>query len=184
VADRVAGKADGTKTPVRSAAPKPVAELNAPALNASLLNAKGELIAACRTQGLPDPSFESTSGGPGHAPVFRCTVTVGERELGGGEGRSKRDAERAASLEALSVLLTAQTPSSTTEPFSTAPTSPNGSQIRWPIYADVLSQALLVAHERSEDSQLAEVALTQIATDAAALYRRLLTELGHTPEQA
>jgi len=47
-----------------------------------------------------------------------------------------------------------------------------------PIYAEVLSQALLVAHERSDDGTL-----IQVARDAALLYRRLLAELGHRPEE-
>ena len=155
-------------------------------------NAKGELIAACRNQGLGDPSFESVSDGPGHAPWFRTTVLLGERELGRGEGRSKRDAERAASMDALRALSPAPelpgpalpgpelpAPESQTEfrPETRKVTSALPPE-RWPIYADVLSQALLVAHERNEDGGLPEV-----ARQAAELYRRLLAELGHSPEQ-
>ena len=47
-----------------------------------------------------------------------------------------------------------------------------------PIYAEVLSQALLVAHEHSDDGTL-----IQVAHDAALLYRRLLAELGHWSEE-
>lgn len=129
-------------------------------------NAKGELIAECRTLGLPDPSFESETGGPGHAPWFRCTVSIAGRQMGRGEGRSRREAERAASLEALKAL----TPGESVRPPAVAPA-------RWPIYADVLSQALLVAHERNHDGPL-----TQVADDAAELYRGLMDRLGHTPE--
>ena len=145
-------------------------------------NAKGELIAACRTLGLPDPVFQSESDGPGHAPWFRTTVLLGERELGTGEGRSKRDAERAASLKALRSLaapgvdadtIPSAPPTEGVQPLtSPVPIHPV------PIYGEVLSQALLVAHERSEDGTL-----TQVAHDAALLYRRLLAELGHQPEE-
>ncbi|WP_424951339.1 double-stranded RNA binding motif domain-containing protein [Deinococcus sp.] len=132
-------------------------------------NAKGELIAACRNLGLPDPRFESESGGPGHAPHFRCTVTVGEREVGQGEGRSKRDAERAASLEALRAIEALAVPSDRRD-------VPQALR-RWPIYADVLSQALLVAHERRGDGTL-----PQVAQDAALIYRQVLSDLGYAPE--
>ena len=144
-------------------------------------NAKGELIAACRTLGLPDPAFQSESNGPGHAPWFRCTVLLGERELGTGEGRSKRDAERAASMEALKSIsalgadadVTLSTPPTEgVQPLSSSPVPVHPV----PIYAELLSQALLVAHERSDDGTL-----TQVAHDAALLYRRLLAELGHQP---
>ncbi|GGJ84178.1 putative dsRNA-binding protein [Deinococcus aquiradiocola] len=156
-------------------------------------NAKGDLIAACRTLGLPDPGFVNEADGPGHAPSFRTTVLVGERVLGRGAGRSKRDAERAASLEALGVLQgerhdrrapAAAVPPATgpaanvpaaTVPAVTAPAA--ASVTRWPVYADVLSQALLVAHERNEDGPLADV-----ARDAAALYCQLLAALGHAPD--
>jgi ribonuclease III len=141
-------------------------------------NSKGELIALCRTQGLGDPSFESVSDGPGHAPWFRSTVRLGERELGHGEGRSKRDAERAASAEALLTL----TPSPEKVAGKKPPAQPSEQEsgpARWPIYAEVLSRALLVAHERNEDGPPAEV-----AQDAADVYRALLTELGYTPDQS
>ena len=156
----------------------PTATPGSPAISPSGSNAKGELIATCRNQSLGDPSFESVSDGPGHAPWFRTTVLLGERELGRGEGRSKRDAERAASLEALKTLSPAPelpAPESQTEAGKITSALPAG---RWPIYADVLREALLVAHERNEDG-----GMPQVAADAAELYRRLLAELGHTPEQ-
>lgn len=148
----------------------------APKLPADPGNAKGELIAACRTLGMSDPVFQSESGGPGHAPWFRTTVLLGERELGTGEGRSKRDAERAASLEGLKNI---SVPESETDTIaSISPTeAPQPLPSPVPIYADVLSQALLVAHERSENGTL-----VQVAHDAALLYRRLLQELGHSQE--
>jgi ribonuclease III len=139
-------------------------------------NSKGELIALCRTQNLGDPSFESVSDGPGHAPWFRTTVRLGERELGHGEGRSKRDAERAASAEAL-LALTPSSEKATAKKSVAQPANQESAKARWPIYAEVLSRALLVAHERNEDGPPAEV-----AQGAAELYRALLTELGYIPD--
>lgn len=150
-------------------------------------NAKGELIAACRSLGLPDPAFATESGGPGHAPWFRCTVTVAGQERGLGEGKSRREAERLASLDALRALGVLEQPG---EPEAGGSGGQAGaglpetglpravSPARWPIYADVLSQALLVAHERSDDGTL-----PQVAQDAALLYRALMSELGHTPQE-
>lgn len=143
-------------------------------------NAKGELIAACRNQGLPDPTFQSESGGPGHAPWFRTVVLLGAHELGTGEGRSKRDAERAASLEALKAIATLAEPQAIQaiqEKPQQEPARRDTPVRRWPIYADVLKEALLVAHERNEDGPL-----PQVAQEAAELYRLLLGELGYVPE--
>ena len=140
-------------------------------------NAKGELIAACRNLGLPDPIFQSASGGPGHAPWFRCVVLLGERELGTGEGRSKRDAERAASQEALkSISAPGENADATLSILPAEAPRPLPGPV--PIYAELLSRALLVAHERSESGTL-----SQVADDAAQLYRRLLQELGHLREE-
>lgn len=145
-------------------------------MNVAASNSKGELIALCRTQNLGEPSFESVPGGPGHAPWFRSTVRLGERELGRGEGRSKRDAERAASAQALQILMTgAESQDADGPPAPPADAAPD--QARWPIYAEVLSRALLVAHERNADGPLPEV-----ARDAAELYRALLSGLGYAPE--
>ena len=143
-------------------------------------NAKGELIAACRNQGLPDPTFQSESGGPGHAPWFRTVVLLGAHELGTGEGRSKRDAERAASLEALKAIATPAEPQAVQaiqEKPQQEPARRDTPVRRWPIYADVLKEALLVAHERSENGTL-----PQVAREAAELYRLLLGELGYSAE--
>jgi len=147
-------------------------------------NAKGELIAACRSLGLPDPTFATESGGPGHAPWFRCTVTVsgvaGE-ERGLGEGKSRREAERLASLDVLRALGVLERPGAP-EPAGhvgqARAVSPAPVPVRWPIYADVLREALLVAHERNDHGTL-----PQVAQEAAQLYRALMSELGHTPQE-
>ncbi|ULH14908.1 putative dsRNA-binding protein [Deinococcus sp. KNUC1210] len=130
-------------------------------------NPKGELIERARALNLGEPVFESVAQGPGHEPWFTTVVSLQGRDLGRGEGRSKRDAERTASHAALQRLM-AEPELVAAEPSPRAQT--------WPIYAEVLSQALLVAHERSDAGQLSEV-----AQDAARLYRTLMQELGVSP---
>jgi ribonuclease III len=121
------------------------------------MSAKGELIERCRTRGLEVPEFEVRVSGPDHAPVFEAEVYLGASRLAGAQGRTKRDAERAAALAALEQL---DAPVTESEP--------------WPIYAEVLGQALRVAHERAPKG--ADV--DQVRRDAARLYTGLLTDLG------
>ena len=48
------------------------------------------------------PAYEMTSSaGPDHDRVFQITVRLGERELGRGAGKSKKEAEQAAACDAL-----------------------------------------------------------------------------------
>lgn len=50
--------------------------------------------------GRPLPSYEVVGAGPDHARTYTAHVRVEGRELGAGEGRSKKDAEQAAAREA------------------------------------------------------------------------------------
>lgn len=127
------------------------------------MNAKGDLIARLTALGLGTPTFDAEAQGPAHDPRFRVTVTVSGRVLGQGEGRSKRDAERAAAEAALGGLEAGE------------PEGPGG---RWPIYAAVLEGALEAALELSDD----DATLDDVRADAARLYRNLLADLGHGPE--
>lgn len=129
-------------------------------------NAKGDLIARLLTLGLGTPTFEAVAEGPPHDRHFRVTVLAGGQLVGQGEGRSKRDAERAAAEVALERL---------DGPGAPAPTAPNG---RWPIYAAVLAEALEVALDLAPE----EATLDEVRRDAARLYRDLLADLGHGPE--
>lgn len=57
-----------------------------------------------QARGLPAPTYRVRGmRGPQHDPMFEVEVIVGDEALGVGEGRSKRVAERAAALAALSV---------------------------------------------------------------------------------
>ena len=63
------------------------------------INSKGDLIARAVTLGLDAPTFEAEPSGPPHDRTFRAVVRIGSRVLGQGQGRTKREAERAAERE-------------------------------------------------------------------------------------
>lgn len=133
------------------------------------MNAKGDLIARLSILGLGVPVFEAQPSGPPHDLTFHARVLVGGQPLGtGGQARSKKDAERAAAEAALRVL--------DGEPDD-AGTAPRG---RWPVYAAVLAQALDAAVDLCPE----DATLDDVRASAARLYRDLLTELGHGPEEA
>lgn len=133
------------------------------------MNAKGDLIARVVALGLGVPTFEAETSGPAHDRTFHATVLVGGRPLGaGGEGRSKKEAERVAAESALRAL-DGDAPASDTSRRRTE---------RWPIYSAVLEGALEAALELSED----DATLDDVRRDAVRLYRDLLSDLGHGPE--
>lgn len=137
------------------------------------MNAKGELIARLLNQGQGAPIFEAQTHGPAHDRTFRVQVLASGHVLGvGGEGRSKRDAERLAAEAALRALDgVSEAESSGDEPELDTPA-------RWPIYSGVLEAALEAALDLSPDN----ATLDEVRADAARLYRDLLGELGHGPE--
>lgn len=136
------------------------------------MNAKGDLIARLVGLGLGTPTFDATADGPAHERTFHAAVTVRGRVLGTGEGRSKREAERAAAEAALSALDAGEDG----EDNQDQP-EPGG---RWPIYAAVLEGALDTALELADE----DATLDDVRSEAARLYRDLLADLGHGPEEA
>lgn len=133
------------------------------------MNAKGDLIARVLALGLGVPTFEAETSGPAHDRTFHATVLVGGHPLGaGGEGRSKKEAERVAAESALRAL--------DGHPPGSGAARPSAG--RWPIYAAVLEAALDAALELSDD----DATLDEVRADAARLYRDLLSDLGHGPE--
>ncbi|UQN05073.1 putative dsRNA-binding protein [Deinococcus sp. QL22] len=148
------------------------------ASTAAPANPKGDLIARLITLGAGAPTFQVSSDGPAHERTFRVRVLVGGRELGaGGEGRSKKDAERLASEAALRVLDGRQEAASeqTTE---TEGETDEESQGQWPIYAAVLAEALDVALDLADE----DASVDDVRREAGRLYRDLLADLGHGPE--
>lgn len=66
---------------------------------------KSELQERLQAQGHAAPIYKVIdTRGPPHDPVFVVAVTLGDRELARGEGRSKRLAERAAAAAALATI--------------------------------------------------------------------------------
>ena len=136
------------------------------------MNAKGDLIAKLLSLGQGAPEFDVVTAGPPHERTFQVSVRVGGRVLGGGEARSKRDAERIASEVALRGLEGRGLEGGRPE----ADPSPAGGV--WPIYSPVLAGALEAALDLcSEDASVDDV-----RAEAARLYRDLLRDLGHGPE--
>lgn len=137
------------------------------------MNAKGELIARLLNLGQGAPIFEAVSHGPAHDRTFRVQVVAGGQVLGvGGVGRSKKDAERLAAeaaLRALDGVNDTELPDTGADPPA-----------RWPIYSGVLEAALETALDLAPD----DATLDEVRADAARLYRNLLADLGHGPEDS
>lgn len=135
-------------------------------------NSKGDLIAALAGQG-HTPEFRVTDSGLPHARTFSAEVWIEGQLLGRGSGGSKREAERAAASQALAELREdgVERRKQASKP-ATQPTHPV------PIHPAVLAEALAVADSRAAQ----DMPLTEIAQQAAALYRNLLAELGHSSE--
>ena len=70
-----------------------------------LQDAKGALQEALQKDGGESPTYEITGqSGPPHAPVFRAAVSWNGKVLAEGEGKTKKAAEQAAALKALSAI--------------------------------------------------------------------------------
>lgn len=61
---------------------------------------KGRLQELLARDGMA-PSYRTTGAGPDHRPVFSAVVSVGDREIGRGDGTSKKRAEQEAARAAL-----------------------------------------------------------------------------------
>lgn len=139
-----------------------------------MTNPKGDLIEYCRAHGLPVPVFETRATGPEHEPTFVSEVSIEGRLRTTGEGRAKRDAERAAATNALDELDGEVGPDEPdAEPDAEAPDDGP-----WPIFPDVLVESLAVAHERVDPSRLGPAAIDEVRRLALDLYKGLLEELG------
>lgn len=141
-----------------------------------MTNPKGDLIEYCRAHGLPVPVFETRATGPEHEPTFVSEVSIEGRLSTTGDGRSKRDAERAAATSALDELEGAV-------PGETAgrDESDEGEALDdgpWPIFPDILVESLAIAHERVDPSRYGPEAIDEVRRLALDLYKGLLEELG------
>jgi dsRNA-specific ribonuclease len=68
-------------------------------------DSKGRLQEILQQNGGETPSYRITgTSGPPHAPVFEAAVFRGDREIGRGTGKTKKQAEQAAAMAALNRL--------------------------------------------------------------------------------
>jgi hypothetical protein len=119
---------------------------------------------------LPKPTFETERHGPEHEPTFHSRVFVGERLLGEGEAKTKREAEKLASQAALQTLERPSAPKHerNDEPFEGP----------WPVFPEVLAASLHVANSRVDAKRVGDAALDEVKALALKLYRESLLELG------
>jgi len=96
---------DGGLAPVRELVEREFGEVLASP--GPQLDAKTRLQEWLQARGEPVPGYQTTAAeGPDHAKEFHVEVRVGDRVLGQGRGRSKREAEQQAATHALTVLET------------------------------------------------------------------------------
>jgi len=81
-------------------------------------------LTAAQTLGVPDYKVEES--GPDHQKSFRAVVIVGGRELGSGEGRSKKEAEQQAAEAAWNTLNAESGGSADGGPDGDGPGEPGG----------------------------------------------------------
>jgi ribonuclease III len=146
-----------------------------------MLNPKGDLIDYCRVHGLGAPLFESHQEGPEHQPTFSCDVLIQEQVYASGQGRTKRDAEKAAAALALAALQV-NAPEGGLEPVSVKPIHVTHDHDEddgpWPIFPEVLGKCLEVANSRVVAGVTGLKAMEEIRELTLELYQGLLEELG------
>ncbi|GEM45751.1 putative dsRNA-binding protein [Deinococcus cellulosilyticus] len=152
-------------------------------------NPKGDLIDYCRAQKLRNPKFETRGTGPEHEPLFITDVIINDEVRATGQGSSKRESERTASLLALESLTAQFGPIKTKDPQRKTTDRPlrlgyAGGTMEgpYPIYADVLSQALVVANSRVDSSRRGPESIDMVRRLTLDLYKGLLEELGAVAE--
>ncbi|GGJ50318.1 putative dsRNA-binding protein [Deinococcus roseus] len=153
-------------------------------------NPKGDLIDYCRAQKLRNPKFETRGTGPEHEPLFITDVIINDEVRATGQGTSKRESERTASMLALESL-TAQfgavhqvkeQPRKTSDRPLRLGYAGGTAEGPYPIYADVLSQALIVANTRVDSNRRGPESIDLVRRLTLDLYKGLLEELGVVAE--
>ena len=140
-----------------------------------MAHAKSSLAEATVRLGLGLPTYSTTGSGPRHDQVFTAEVTVGDEQLGRGIAKTKREAERLAAEEALTVL-----EERSEEAAETAAEEFEGP---WPIFGQVLSQTIAVAESRISPRLSGEEARIAIRDFSLTLYKEILGNLGEIVEE-
>jgi len=160
---------------------------------------KSALNAYCQSKGLPLPKFETRGTGTEDDPLFISDVALNGEVLATGQGRSKREAEKVAAELALELLKrTHGEPQSknrkrrrkprasnsgggeaaaSPESEAAAPAEASGG---WPIYPEVLAEALRIADARLPANVKGRDVREELARFAGDIYKTLLEDLGLT----
>jgi ribonuclease-3 len=155
---------------------------------------KGLLIERAQKLGLERPEFATDKTGPEHEPAFITDVLLDGEVIGTGQGRSKRDSEKAAAEEALAEL-TARESGGTRAASGTGRARAAGSGGAeaqgadeeftgpWPMFDDLLASVVDVAERRVSADLRGDAALTAIRDFSLTLYKELLADLGEVVEE-
>jgi ribonuclease III len=146
-----------------------------------MTNPKGDLIDHCRMHRLGSPVFESHQEGPEHQPTFSCDVLIQEQVYATGQGRTKRDAEKAAATLALAALQANPLEGDAEpEPVKVARVAHEDEDDEgpWPIFPEVLGKCIEVANARVAAGATGIKAMEEIRELTLELYQGLLEELG------
>ena len=133
---------------------------------------KSELNDFCQQAGHSQPVYQTHQEGPQHEPVFVSEVIIADVVYGKARGKTKRDAEKEASEQALDVLQGKISLSSVSQTFEGP----------WPIFPEVLAASFQVANSRVDQKLRGERAITQIQQLALRLYKESLENLGEVIE--
>ncbi len=151
---------------------------------------KSALSGYCQSKNLPAPKFETRGTGTDEDPLFISDVTVGGELVATGQGRSKREAEKMAAELALEHLRArhgeAETgnkrkrrrkPRGEARP---AARETGGDEQAWPVYPEVLAEALRIADSRLPQNLKGSDVREELARYASDIYKSLLEDLGLT----
>lgn len=137
--------------------------------------AKGVLIERCRALGLGKPQFDTNSSGPAHERVFTSEVSIRGEVRGHAQAKTKREAERQASMLALEAL---DAPAK----VAALPGNTTAFQGPWPLFPEVLAASLAVANSRVEAHLQGSEATAKVRDLALSLYKESLENLGEVVE--
>ena len=149
---------------------------------------KSALNSYCQNKNLPTPKFETRGTGTDDDPLFISDVTVGGELVATGQGRSKREAERAAAELALEQLrgqhgepeISKRKRRRKPRP-SNRPSEGENSDAAdgaWPVYPELLAEALRVADSRLPQNLKGRDVREELARFASDIYKSLLEDLG------
>jgi len=173
---------------------------------------KGLLIEKAQKLGLDRPEFDTAKTGPEHEPVFITDVVLDGEVIGTGQGRSKRESEKAAASEGLEALnaresggkgrsagkSSSRAASKRSGSASSAGDYTQGAQDAesddededvdvftgpWPMFDDLLASVLEVAEKRVTADLRGDAARVAIRDFSLTLYKELLADLGEVVEE-